>query len=696
MEKRSERGALTRREVLAAAAGAGALAALGPHATAGASTRGAIDFAALGEGDGWPGWHTTGVANLRRAGGEGVLEAGSDVFPNDPRPVAFALDSRFRDGEVRALVTRPGRGAGVVIRRTGPAAYYAAVHDSELRRLVLLRRGERELVELGSAPAPSGAAPLTLVIAAAGAHPTRLTATVTDALGATARVEAADATAALQRPGDPGVLATAQTFLAQLEEEFAPFGGARLGFGGTQEGATLAGTPVGQAYERAVRERSTAAFRSIAFTTAEALAPTVPSVVAATATLPLRRRSVRMAVATDVPAEVTIELSRSARFERSRRVPVGATGAFDALIGAVGDLPPGRRVWWRARVRRNGRASTSAARSFRVLPRPGDHAAVRLAVGACASRFGPIFDHLAARSPDVFVWQGDLNYPDTHGLLAQTLPGYAGIWRDFLRNPRMAPIFEQGCFVPQRDDHDFGVQDANARLARPWGLAPWEALMSSKRHHRFGAGLVDVFVLDERTAKSDPTLPDTPAKTLLGVPQRDWLLRGLERSRAPFKLICSPCTLNYGGNARDGNWDAGFRAERALILDHIARRVGGRTIFVSGDAHDTMVYDAGGLFEARACPLDIPDPRDHPGVQAGMVGGEGVVYSSTASHFALVDAAPRNGKAVLDVTLVREDGAEPYTRRFEEPLPPPRPAQRRRRRRRRRAGRRSPPPRYTG
>ena len=692
MTKRAKAGALTRREVLAAAAGAGALAALGP-AAARAGSGSAVVFTAGADGEGWPGWHTTGVANLRRAAGEALLEAGSDVFPNDPRPVAFARDSRFRDGEVTAVLTRPGRAPGVVIRRRGPAAYYAAVYETDLRQLVLLRRDERALVELARAPVAVAVAPLTLTLAAVGAGPARLSATLTDASGAAVRVEAADATTALQRPGDPGVLATAQTFLADAENAFAPFGGARLGFFGTQEGTTLAGSPAGQAYEAAVRERSTAAFREISFTTAEGLRPTAPSVVAATATLP-GRRSTRMAVATDVPAAVTIELSRTPGFQRSRRVRVGDTGDFGALIAAVGDLPPGRRVWWRARLRRGRSTTVSAARSFRVLPRPGDRAPVRLAVGACATHFGPIFDHLAARRPDVFVWQGDLNYPDTHGLLAQSMSGYAGIWRDFLRNPRLEPILEHTQFVPQRDDHDFGVQDANAELSVPWGHAPWEALMSDRRHHRFAAGLVEVFVLDERTGKSDPGLPDTTAKTLLGTSQRDWLLRGLERSRAPFKIVCSPCTLNYGGNARDGNWDAGFRAERELLLDHIARHVGGRTIFLSGDAHDTMVYDLDGVFEARACPLDIPDPRDHPGVQAGMVGGRGVAYSGTAGHFSLVDVSARSGRAVLDLTLVREDGAEPYSRRFEEPLPA---AVRRRRRQRRRRGRaRRRPPRYTG
>src|SRR5262245_39540677 len=66
-----------------------------------------IDFTTMPEGDGWDDrWRCVGVAALSRAGGEGVLLAGSDIFPNDPRPVAFAVDARFVDGSVRAKVTR--------------------------------------------------------------------------------------------------------------------------------------------------------------------------------------------------------------------------------------------------------------------------------------------------------------------------------------------------------------------------------------------------------------------------------------------------------------------------------------------------------------------------------------------------------------------------------------------------------------
>src|SRR5205814_10560331 len=98
-------------------------------------------------------------------------------------------------------------------------------------------------------------------------------------------------------------------------------------------------------------------------------------------------------------------------------------------------------------------------RSFRVLPAAGSGARATIAIGACASQFGPIFDRIAERRPDAFIWQGDLNYPDTVGPLAQTVPCYAGIWRDFLANPRLEAMLERTLFATQRDDHDCGVQD---------------------------------------------------------------------------------------------------------------------------------------------------------------------------------------------------------------------------------------------
>jgi phosphodiesterase/alkaline phosphatase D-like protein len=392
---------------------------------------------------------------------------------------------------------------------------------------------------------------------------------------------------------------------------------------------------------------------------------TAASVVAAAGGTPLAGGA-SLRIASDVPADVSIELARDSSFRDSRLVTAGGTNEFHGAFADVRGLASGRRTYWRALLTRNGRTTVGPTRSFRVPPRPGSAQPVRIAIAACASQFGPIFDRLRDADPDVFVWQGDLNYPDTVGPLAQTMSGYAGIWRDFLANPVMAPLLERSLFAVQRDDHDYGVQDANSTNLVPWGLAPWEGLMERRGYYRFAAGRAEVWVLDERRDKSDPAAPDTEEKTLLGAQQRAWLLQSLAVSRAPFKIICSPCTLApLSANQRDGSWATGFTAERDLLLRHIRDRVTGQTIFVTGDTHWTMVYDRDGIFEARPCPLGIPTPNDitltQPNAAEDARRTPGVVYADDdKGHFALLEIA----RGHLDLALVREDGAVPFRQRL--------------------------------
>jgi phosphodiesterase/alkaline phosphatase D-like protein len=426
-------------------------------------------------------------------------------------------------------------------------------------------------------------------------------------------------------------------------------------------------SPAGDALLGQIRERSTAAFAEISTAASTRARPTPASVVAATSGAP-RGRGAMLRVASDLPAQVEFEVSLDPSFRDSRRLDPRRTNSFHGAFGRAGGLPPGRRVWWRARLRRRGRTTVGPVRSFTTPAR--HHGATTVAVAACASQFGPIFDRIAAVKPDVFLWQGDLNYPDTIGPLAQTGTGYAGIWRDFLANPRLGAMLEHTLFAVQRDDHDYGRQDANSTDLAPWGIHPWEGLMESRRHYRFRAGPAEFWVLDERRHKSDPSAPDTRSKTLLGARQRDWLMRTLAASKARFKVICSPCTLApLSANERDGSWAAGFTAERDFLLRHIRRHVGGRTLFITGDTHWTMVYERDGLFEARPCPLGIPVPNDitlsDPNAAADARSVPGVAYADDRhGHFALVRVEAARAAPRLPPSLVREDGAIVYRRRF--------------------------------
>jgi hypothetical protein len=632
---------MNRRELLSAAAGAGLVLRSGLARAA--PTR--LDFTRVAARDGWPGWTCAGAANLSVTDGQGVLEAATDVFPSDPRPVAFALDRRFRDGEIAATVTAAGAGTGLVLRRTGFRRYLAAIYDDEQHALLIVRRTPAGVEELARATAGP---PQEMSFSARGRT-------------LTARADGTEVTAedASPRAGDPGVLATARTLFPSSGPAVLPaLGNVHLLPYGVQEGEAVFETAVGEQVLAQIRERSTARFADIELRPAGRTAATRPSIIAATAA-----PTARLRVALDVPARVTIEVADNPGFRHRRRLDGGRTDGFRAVIATAHGLPAGHRVYWRARARRRGRETVGPTRSFRVLPR---HDRVTLAIGACAAQFGPAFDRIAERRPDVFVWQGDLNYPDTMGPLAQTVPAYAGIWRELLANPRTSAILDRTLFATQRDDHDYGVQDANSTNLVPWGLAPWESLVESRQYYRFRAGSAEVWVLDQRQHKSDPTLADTKDKTLLGARQRAWLLRTLAASRAPFKVICSPCTLApLPANARDGSWAAGFTAERDILLAHIERHVTGRTVFVTGDTHWTMAYERDGLLELRPCPLGIPTPNDitltQPQAAEDARRTPGVVYADDdRGHFAFLEV----DDDALDLRLVREDGAEPYRTRL--------------------------------
>src|SRR5687768_7749128 len=317
---------LSRREVIAAGAAAGAALAFERAAPeAGAANEQAVvasvDFAALGDRDGWGrGWRSSGVANVRCAGGEGILEAGSDVFPNDPRPVVLAVDRRVRDAEIQATISRPGSAPGVVLRRTSARSYYAAIFDSGRGTLRLVRRGGAELEELASMPVPAAEAPIRLALAATGAHPTELRCELTDSRGATFTATARDSTRGLQRRGDAGVLATAETLFPSDPNPVLPaLGNLHLLPWGVQEGQAFMASQPGQAVVEEIRRRSTAAFQSIVVRSAGAPRASAAGVLAATTGRPVKGGA-ELHVASDLPARVAIEISRSARFRNARLI----------------------------------------------------------------------------------------------------------------------------------------------------------------------------------------------------------------------------------------------------------------------------------------------------------------------------------------------------------------------------------------
>jgi phosphodiesterase/alkaline phosphatase D-like protein len=174
------------------------------------------------------------------------------------------------------------------------------------------------------------------------------------------------------------------------------------------------------------------------------------------------------------------------------------------------------------------------------------------------------------------------------------------------------------------DDHEFRNDwDAHFVALEPERYAAamqtWEEFFPlpttgeiKYRSWRWGAHL-ECFLLDCRRFRSANAAPDDANKTMLGMAQRRWLIDGVTRARATFKLILTSVPLDFGvGN---DHW-AAFSTERDAIFAALVGIPG--VLFVSGDQHWFASHrHAFGIREMQIGPLargiGVPGPAA-PGV----------------------------------------------------------------------------------
>jgi len=131
---------------------------------------------------------------------------------------------------------------------------------------------------------------------------------------------------------------------------------------------------------------------------------------------------------------------------------------------------------------------------------------------------------------------------------------------------------------------------------------------------------VDFFMLDGRTYRTNPFDKDP---TMLGPVQKAWLLDGLKKSQATFKVIASPVpwVLTTKGEARD-TWN-GFRDEQKEIFDFMAENNIEGVILISADRHRSDAWkitrDNGyALYEFESSRLT--NQHYHPLVEGALFG----------------------------------------------------------------------------
>lgn len=259
-----------------------------------------------------------------------------------------------------------------------------------------------------------------------------------------------------------------------------------------------------------------------------------------------------------------------------------------------------------------------------------------------------LLDAVAADRPDLFVHLGDNIYPDS-SLVPRPVFTLAAYRAKYLENRSIAAFRNLTASMPMivtwddhevENDYDRETVDPRRRAEGHRAFMEYSPIAEQPggriyRKFRWGRD-VELFVLDGRSYRSRqvsktpacdnppgsrmpdlaPTLPpllraafgplvpqmtlpvpagclaalNDPNRTMLGITQKLWLLRGLASSTATWKLILNQTPIQeFFANPYD-RWE-GYAAERAEILTFIRANNIKNVVWLTGDTHATLVND---------------------------------------------------------------------------------------------------------
>lgn len=290
--------------------------------------------------------------------------------------------------------------------------------------------------------------------------------------------------------------------------------------------------------------------------------------------------------------EGRVELRVTGNDAEPRVVSADALAEHDLCVTwTVDGLQPDRK--YTAEVLPGKAAGDAVGRPcvIHTTPDPGTPAKVQLAFGSCASstKFFAIWDRIAETGADGVVLLGDTPYIDR-----TDLPSNRQAHRQFLSIPNLAELIRTRPLWATWDDHDFGANDSDGTIKGKrqirQAFCEYRALANfgdgdEGIYTKFRYGPVEVFLLDPRYfSQTEPSPVDPEKNTCLGRKQWQWLLDGLERSTAAFKLLATGMIWDDKKNKEKDDWET-YAHEREALYDFIAaKRISG-VMLIGGDIH---------------------------------------------------------------------------------------------------------------
>ncbi|MBM3866040.1 MAG: alkaline phosphatase family protein [Verrucomicrobia bacterium] len=323
--------------------------------------------------------------------------------------------------------------------------------------------------------------------------------------------------------------------------------------------------------------------------------------------------------------------------------PAGAAGVVPAQVAPTNAVAAGDG--WIADYHLRGlKSATSyhysvggAAGRVSTLP-PRGPASFTLALSSCSGTGSAheVFRAIAAHAPLFFLHMGDLHYEDI--AVNDAAVFHAAIDRA-LTSPTQGILFRSTAVNYMWDDHDFGPNNSNRaspsreasrRVYRE--VVPHHPLVIGENgpvYHAFSVGRVRFILTDLRSERSPLTVPNGPARSMLGPAQKAWLKAELLAARNTHALTVWVNSVPWigadTGSEYEDRW-TGFVTERAELSAFLEEHGVRNLCVLSGDAHMLAIDDgANNLYGPSGRPL-------FPVFQAAALDRKGSVKGGPYSH----------------------------------------------------------------
>jgi alkaline phosphatase D len=331
-------------------------------------------------------------------------------------------------------------------------------------------------------------------------------------------------------------------------------------------------------------------------------------------------------------------------------------------------------------------------RQGRFLTPPDRPFSFRIAAGACASTGSdhPVFDRIREADPFVFFHIGDFHYED---ISRNATALFQEAYNRVLSSPEQQRLYQHAPIMYVWDDHDYGPNDSNRRSRAR--IAAGRTYRQYVPHHplavgrelpgsfpggvggpddqvpiyrAFTLGRLRVIVTDSRSLRTPGSVPDSPAKTMLGARQKAWLFNELEAAAEEYPLILWVQTVPWISSPRStgDNWGA-YHTERREIADFIASRgIQDKLLMLSGDSH--MIGADDGSHSGYAT-IEAEDQGGFPVLHAAALDRQGSVKGGPYSEGAygnrsrLIRFGDNDGQ--FGVLEIEDEGDDEICARYE-------------------------------